>query len=141
MIDSESKPSVADGRTVPDWDGGWAVMRQIREALRCLVERREPRQIDLRGQPFAPGDLERLLGWLGRGEVAATVTALGPTRVWESAIPGVWVVEHRDGEERPLALQIEVAEVPAILRSQPEDLERALALLDERLGASSAGQL
>ena len=45
-----------------------------------LADTGEPTRIDLAALPFGPGDEKRLLGWLGRGEVSATIDALGPTR-------------------------------------------------------------
>jgi hydrogenase-1 operon protein HyaF len=57
--------------------------------------------------------------------------------VWETAIKGVWIVDHRDLDEQRLALNIEVATIPNILRTQPEDVEDAIRALDERLAAVS----
>jgi len=135
VSDQASKPTADD----PEWDAAKAILHQVRLALGHLADTGETAQIDLRAQPLAPGDLERLLAWLGRGEVEATVTALGPTRVWESAVPGVWLVDHRDADDERLTLQIEVAPFPDILRSPPQDIEQAVATLDARLGAAVDG--
>ncbi len=109
------------------------VLHQIRHALELLVATGEETRIDLTAMPFGPGDLERLTELLGRGEVTASVDALGPTLVQETAIPGVWRVDYRDADDRRLTLQIEIAPVPEILRAHPQDLAEAVAMLDSRL--------
>jgi hydrogenase-1 operon protein HyaF len=83
--------------------------------------------------PFDPGDLEHLLSVLGTGEVQASIDALGPTRVQETAIPGVWLVDYLNSEAHRLALHLEIATVPEILCPQPQDLDDAIAALDARL--------
>lgn len=110
-----------------------AIMHEIRWALARLAEHGDEHRIDLSTQPFGPGDLERLREWLGRGEVTAEVESLGTTRVEESAIPGVWLVDYRNSDSQRLTLHIEIANVPEILRTQPEDLAEALARLDAHL--------
>lgn len=64
-----------------------------------LASTGEPTILDLRSIPFSPGDQERLLGALGQGEVRATVDALGPTQVWETAYAGFgcWITTARKG--------------------------------------------
>jgi hypothetical protein len=76
----------------------------------------------------------RLLAILGQGEVDAHIKVLGPSHVWETAFPGVWLVEHRNTEDERLTLHIEISSVPEILRSQREDIVDAIARLDARLG-------
>jgi hypothetical protein len=83
--------------------------------------------------PFGPGDEERLIDLLGTGEVAATIEALGPTQVQGTAIPGVWLLDYRNVEGERLALHLEIAAVPQILRTQSEDLDSSIAALDARL--------
>ncbi len=117
----------------PDWDPLRIIFHQIRHALRRLIDTGETTQIDLRVQPFGPGDLDRLLAWLGHGGVEAVISAMGPTRVWESALAGVWLVDHRSDEDERLTLQIEVTRFPEILRSPIEDLDESLARLDAHL--------
>jgi hypothetical protein len=58
----------------------------------------------------------------------------------ETAYPGVWKVTHRDTQDRVIAELIEVALVPAIVRPEMKDVERAceglsLALKDKPAGA------
>ena len=83
------------------------ILHEIRHALARLVASGERTVIDLQAIPFGPGDEERLLERLGSGEVTATIDALGPTRVRETAYSGVWVVDYRDTEDTRIGLQIE----------------------------------
>jgi hydrogenase-1 operon protein HyaF len=122
--------------SVPEWGNALPILHEIRHALRLLAESGEATLIDLRSLPFAPGDEDRLLGLLGTGEVQASVEALGPTHVWETAIPAVWLVDHRNQEGERIALHIEIDRVPALLCTQPEELRDAADRLDRRLAAA-----
>jgi len=115
------------------WGNSLPILHEIRYGLKRLAEAGEKTLIDLRAIPFGPGDEARLLEILGEGEVKAEIDALGPTRVWESAVPGVWIIDHRNLEEHRLALLVEVTTIPDILCTQPQDLENAMRALDERL--------
>jgi len=122
----------------PDWGNTLPLLHEIRHALQRLIETGAPSAIDLRALPFGPGDEAQLLAILGQGEVTIAIEALGPTRIWETAYTGVWVVEHCNTEGARIALCIEVTHVPEILLSQPGDLDRALIALDGALAASPA---
>jgi hydrogenase-1 operon protein HyaF len=115
------------------WGNALPVLHEIRHALERLVETGESRVIDLNAMPFGPGDERRLLELLGHGEIEARLNALGATEIRETAVPGVWLVDHRNAEGERLVLHVEIAEVPAILRTQAEDLREAVAALDARL--------
>ena len=118
----------------PDYRGNAVpIVYEIRHALERLVATGESSTIDLNGIPFGPGDEERLVALLGTGEVEATVDALGPTRIRETAIPGVWLIDPRSTEAGRLALHSEVTTAPDLLRTQTPDLARAVAELDARL--------
>jgi hydrogenase-1 operon protein HyaF len=121
-----------------DWGNSLPLLHEIRHALQRLIETGAPSAIDLRALPFGPGDEAQLLATLGQGEVTIAIEALGPTRIWETAFAGVWVVEHCNTEGARIALWIEVTRVPEILLSQPGDLDRALITLDQTLAASPA---
>ncbi|MEA3275123.1 MAG: hydrogenase expression/formation protein [Pseudomonadota bacterium] len=111
------------------------ILHEIRHGLSRLAETGETTLIDLHAIPFGPGDEDLLLSLLGRGEVEASISALGPTRVWETQFPGVWLVDHCNANDERIALHIEIAGIPDILRSQPQDIAEAVARLDARLAA------
>ena len=58
---------------------------------------------------------------LGQGEVSATIDALGPTQVRETAIHGVWWVTHYNGDGTVIAEFIEVTICPRYCRTHPAD--------------------
>ena len=102
------------------------LLHEIRHALERLSREGESTILDLRAIPFPPGDEQRLLDYLGTGEVEAQLHALGNSLIRETRYSGVWVVEHKNGDDERVALQIEITSVPAILRAQPEDIEEGL---------------
>jgi hydrogenase-1 operon protein HyaF len=85
--------------------------------------------------------LDRLLSFLGTGEVQASIEALGPTRIQETGVAGVWLVDYLNSEAQRLALHLEIATVPEILCPQPQDLDDAIASLDARLTRADAIRL
>ena len=105
------------------------LMLQVEQAIEDLINGGAGTIIDLTAMPFSDRDEEDLRRQLGRGEVAATVNAFGPTLVEETALPGVWLVEHKDAEERRLTLHLEVCRVPAILVVPEEDITEGLESL------------
>jgi hydrogenase-1 operon protein HyaF len=125
-VEPVERPRVASGNCLP-------ILHEIRHGLKRLAESGESTLIDLSAIPFGPGDEERLLALLGRGEVQARVDALGPTQVLETAVHGVWLVDYRNEEDQRLALHIEIASVPDTLRAQPRDVRDAIELLDARI--------
>jgi len=131
MHASPSIPIVAEGG--PRHGNTLPLLHEVRHALAQLIDRGEPTVIDLRSLPMTGEDWRELEAALGSGEVEATVAADGASRVRETLFPGVWLVEHADGEGGVTARFIEVAEIPAILKSQPGDMEDALGALDRRL--------
>lgn len=120
-----------------EWGNALPILYEIRHGLQRLSESGEATLIDLHALPFGPGDEERLLALLGHGEVEARIDALGPTQVWETAFPGVWLVDHRNAQGERLALHIEISSVPEILRSQSEDVADALIRLDACIAADA----
>ncbi len=129
-----TRPTDTFGNALP-------ILSEIRHAIQRLVETGEPTCIDLAAMPFGPGDEERLMHLLGRGEVEATIDALGPTRIRETAFAGVWIIDYANTDDQRIALQIEIDEVPRILRSQRDDLTESLAALTARLDAESPGPM
>jgi hydrogenase-1 operon protein HyaF len=111
------------------------LLHEIRHALQALAAGGATRIIDLMAIPFGPGDEELLLQVLGQGEVRAKVEALGLSRVWETAFPGVWLLDHRDQGDRRIAFQVQITRIPDILCTPAEDLSEAAERLGGRLEA------
>ncbi len=102
-----------------------AVLTEIVEMLGRLLETGVGDSIDLRSLPLSPADKLWLDAKLGKGEVAINIDAGGRSLVTETAISGVWKVEHRDIEGRMVAELIEVAAVPEIVKPHKTDIEKA----------------
>jgi hydrogenase-1 operon protein HyaF len=105
------------------------LLLQIEQALHDLLDSGSTTTIDLAAMPFSNQDEEDLRRHLGRGEVSATLDAYGPTVIEETALPGVWLTEHKDAEGHRLTLHLEVTRIPAILIAPEEDIATALELL------------
>jgi hydrogenase-1 operon protein HyaF len=103
-----------------------AILHEIETLLTCFVERGETAMIDLRGIPMSTQDYKLLHSLLGEGEVAATLSAGGPSEIRETRYPGVWWIIHRDLDDAVVAELIEIAAIPSILTSPPEDIVTGL---------------
>lgn len=121
---------------VTDFGHVTALLHECRHALARLAATGEPTRIDLAALPFGPADEALLFDALGRGEVSATIDALGPTRIRETACRGIWVVEYLNTEDQRIGLQLEIAAVPDILRTPAADLADAVAALDGLLASA-----
>jgi len=112
------------------------ILHEILHALDRYAASGEPTVIDLRAMPFGPGDEEGLLSFLGTGEVQVTMQALGVTEIRESRFNGVWIVDYRDGEGARAGLQLEVTDIPALLKTPQGDFVDAAAALRAALSAT-----
>lgn len=126
-------------RPAQEWGNALPILHEIRHGLERLAATGEPTVIDLRAIPFGPGDEARLLERLGRGEVEASIHALGETRIWETAIPAVWLIDHLNTEGERIALHLEIDRIPGLLVTQTEDLAEAPTRLDQILKGVAAG--
>lgn len=109
------------------------LLHEIRHALEELLESGKTSIIDLRSIPLAPGEEETIINALGRGEINAQLKALGPSDIYETRYAGVWLITHRNENESVVSRFIEITELPAILKSQREDMTAALEKLTEEL--------
>jgi len=115
------------------------LLHEIRHALRRLVESGDETILDLRALPLAPGEEKRLEEALGVGEVEISIQALGTTRVIETRYSGVWLVTHQDEGGEVLGRTIEVTRIPALVPSQPEEMDHSLLELEARLHTATPG--
>lgn len=106
-----------------------ALLAEIAARLEKLAENGETGMIDLNSLPFAPGEYEQLRQTLGQGEVSAHIEAIGPSDIIETRYPGVWWVTYYNVEGDIVADMIEIAWLPEIIKSQPEDVKEGLARL------------
>lgn len=115
-VDGDCGPgAVRTGNVLP-------LLHEIRHALQRWLDAGEPAMIDLRSIPMAPGEEDELVSLLGEGEVHARLSALGPSDIYETRFPGVWLVTHYNDSEEIMSRFIEVIDMPSILKSQTEDV-------------------
>jgi hydrogenase-1 operon protein HyaF len=110
-----------------------ALLAEIAARLEKLAACGEAGMIDLHSLPFAPGEYELLRQALGQGEVSVRIEAIGPSEITETRYPGVWWVTHYNVEGDIVADMIEIALVPEIIKSQPDDILAGLELLRVQL--------
>lgn len=109
------------------------LLHEVRHALARLLECGETSSIDLRSIPLAPGEEEKILQLLGKGEVHATLFALGESKIDETRYPGVWLITHHNDEGQIIGRFIEITTMPDILLSQQADLIDSYEYLDATL--------
>jgi len=109
------------------------IMHEIRHALEALVESGECSIIDLRSIPLAPGEEEAIIETLWQGEVHASLEVLGLSEIYETLYAGVWLITHFNESNAIIGRFIEITELPEILKSQHEDMSKALLELEEEL--------
>lgn len=109
------------------------LLHEIRHALTRLLHQKEETAIDLRNFPLSQQDKQTLFQILGKGEIQAELTALGRSLIWETKLPGLWVVEHYNTDEILLSQSLEVTGVPSILKSPLADIQHGLENLQEWL--------
>lgn len=110
------------------------LLQEVRHALERLVRSGTPHTIDLRAIPLGPGEEDRLLAALGRGEVRAEFDSMGPTEIQECGYAGVWCVTHRNpGGTTVTGRYLEITYAPGLLASPAEDVSAALERLTAEL--------
>lgn len=115
-----------------------ALLMEVADMLRNLIEHQRPGSIDLLGLPLSASCLAALALRLGEGEISVTLRASGESEIRETRFPGVWWTSHKDETGRVAAMLIEVAAVPEILRAEQADIEQGYRRLNEATHFSMA---
>lgn len=102
-----------------------AILSELLTKLNALSEQGTNDFIDLRSLPMFPGDYEQLKETLGYGEIHVSIDAMGPTEIYETAIPGIWWVSHSNSEDENIAEFIEITALPAILKTDEQEIHQA----------------
>jgi len=108
-----------------------ALLMEVADLLQTFLFHRCPGTIDLLGLPLSPACLAALEQRLGDGEIAVVLRVSGESQIRETSFPGVWWTRHADETGRVVALLIEVADAPEILRAGKADMENSLRRLGE----------
>ena len=109
------------------------LLHEVRHALQRWLDDAEVTIIDLRSIPMGPGDEDRIISELGRGEVQARMSALGPSEIIETRFSGVWLVTHWNENDEVIGKFIEICDMLRLLMAQEEDIREGLDLLDAQL--------
>ncbi len=126
MIPTEHFKLNAEPNTDLDTGNLLPVLHQICHATDKLIQHNSETLIDLNAMPFAPGEKERLKATLGRGEISIQLNVLGRSELYETQYAGVWWIEHYNSNDNLMAQLIEINWLPAIARSQAEDVHAGL---------------
>jgi hydrogenase-1 operon protein HyaF len=108
-----------------------AILNELQFKLKTLIEQGNNDSIDLRTLPLFPGDYELLKETLGYGEIHVSIEAMGPTEIYETAIPGIWWVTHYNSQDENVAEYIEITELPELIKTDPVEIQQAGARLQQ----------
>ncbi len=111
-----------------------ALLVEISALVENLIEHNISGSIDLLGLPLSAACLAFLEQRLGTGEISVTLTAAGKSEIHETGFSGVWWSSHADETGRVVAMLIDVAYVPEILKADVEDLRLSHRRLREAAG-------
>ncbi len=92
-----------------------ALLSEIEDSVSRYAAGGDEVAIDLRCLKSMPEEREMLADLLGHGEVSATIEAGGRTELYETSVPCVWWVRHRNGEDEIVGEMIEIAEIPEVM--------------------------
>jgi hydrogenase-1 operon protein HyaF len=108
-----------------------ALLGELAEHLTHFAETGRPYVIDLSSLPVSDQDLQDLEQQLGQGEVDATLTTIGESKVYETQYSGIWWIKHYSPEQKLMSQFIEINDVPEIIKCHTDDIRHsAEALLD-----------
>lgn len=130
----------ASANTDSSYHNSLPLLHEIAHALQRLHLEGTVTTLDLNAIPFGPGDERQMIDFLGRGEVSAKLEAMGDSHIWESAYPGVWVIEHRNTSGERIAFQIEISRLPSIIETRLEDIDEGLLALQKALEHLQTGE-
>lgn len=102
-----------------------AILSELLSKLTVLNREGSTDSIDLRTLPMFPGDYEQLKETLGYGEINVSINAMGPTEIYETAIPGIWWITHYNSEDENIAEYIEITALPELLKTDPQEIQQA----------------
>jgi hydrogenase-1 operon protein HyaF len=107
-----------------------ALLGEIAERVRRLIDTGETATIDLLAMPLNATDLDWLRERLGTGEVRITLDADGESTLTETNCPGVWWVMHHNPAGGVMSAFIEVTPVPELVKAHIDDVRGGLERLD-----------
>lgn len=101
-----------------------SLLQELLTMIKTFVQSGEEGIIDLNGLPLLPQTIDRLKSHLGKGEVSVMIKdQLGETEVFETSFSGIWWISYKDYEQNMFLQQIEVTDVPELLKTHIEDIQ------------------
>jgi hydrogenase-1 operon protein HyaF len=113
-----------------------ALLVEISGLMENLAAHNISGSIDLLGLPLSAACLALLEQRLGTGEISATLTAAGSSEIRETSFAGVWWSSHADETGRIVAMLIDVALVPELLKADIDDVRLSHRRLLEATGST-----
>lgn len=108
-------------------------MTEMVSKLAALISKGQTDIIDLRHEPLTLNDIGELKALLGQGEIDVTLKSLGSSRVYETAVPGIWWISHFNEQGDVTSEFIEITLCPDLIKTFPDDLHSAVARLQEKI--------
>jgi len=113
-----------------------AILFELVALLDRFISGETPAAIELRSLPMSPQDRAELQRALGEGEVQATVSAAGLSRIRGTRVSGIWWVERYDQGGKLIAELIAVGRAPGILPIAPDDVSAGARDLRAQINAA-----
>ena len=114
-----------------------AILSELQTKLKALIDQGDTDSIDLRTLPMFPGDYEQLKETLGYGEINVSIDAMGPTEIYETAVPGIWWITHYNSNDENIAEYIEITALPEMLKTDPQEIEQGRSKLQQLIDNTS----
>ncbi|MBF0220596.1 MAG: hydrogenase expression/formation protein [Gammaproteobacteria bacterium] len=110
-----------------------ALLQELLTLQQRLLKQGESAAIDLHTLPLSPSDRDRLRNFLGHGEVAITLNALGHSEIYETAFAGIWWTTHYSESGTLIAEQLEVTLLPAMVSSDIAEVAASHTLFSQQM--------
>lgn len=117
-----------------------AVMSELAQHVSILAQSGTPHVIDLTSLPMNEMDKQELKNALGQGEVSITLSTIGDSQIYETRFSGVWWVTHFTTDNRIISELIEIAQVPEIVKSHPDDIKKSADELSKMIQLEDTGE-
>ena len=108
-----------------------AVLNELLDHLRAFIASKQSHVIDLSSLPLSETDKRELEKRLGQGEIEATLSSMGDSKIFETKYSGIWWVKHYTTDGVLIAEFIEITTVPDILKSHGDDIQQSITELEK----------
>lgn len=117
-----------------------AILAELIQHLPELALSGTQHVIDLTSLPMTESDKRELESLLGRGEVSVTLETIGDSQIFETGYSGIWWVRHYTADKQLISELLEIATVPEIIKSHPEDVQASAVALKKLIDPDETGE-